>query len=129
NDHAAEFQMHHGRHKLDERQPVIGSWIHYGLGTLNENLPQFVFLGQYKDPRVKEDFSADYLGPQYSGVELSLDPGNPLRFGTRSKDVSAERQRRQFALIGKMQKLSAIEYPDDEQLRARIKAYELAYRM
>ena len=33
NDHAAEFQMHHGRHKLDERQPVIGSWIHYGLGT------------------------------------------------------------------------------------------------
>src|SRR5205085_1054618 len=52
NDHAAEFQMHHGRHKLDEKQPVIGSWIHYGLGTLNEELPQFVFLGQYKDPRV-----------------------------------------------------------------------------
>ena len=66
NDHAAEFQMHHGRHKLDEPQPVIGSWIHYGLGTLNENLPQFVFLGQYKDPRVKQDFSADYLGPQHS---------------------------------------------------------------
>ena len=64
NDHAAEFQMHHGRHKLDEKQPVIGSWINYGLGTLNENLPQFVFLGQYKDTRVKEDFSADYLGPR-----------------------------------------------------------------
>ena len=77
NDHNAEFQMHHGRHKLDERQPVIGSWIHYGLGTLNEDLPQFVFLGQYKDPRVRENFHADYLGPQYSGVELSLDPTQP----------------------------------------------------
>jgi hypothetical protein len=96
---------------------------------LNENLPQFVFLGQYKDPRVKEDFSADYLGPQYSGVELSLDPGNPLPFGTRLKDVAAEEQRQQFKFIRELNRLSSIEYPEDEQLRARIKAYELAYRM
>ncbi|MFO0889043.1 MAG: DUF1501 domain-containing protein [Isosphaeraceae bacterium] len=129
NDHAAEFQMHHGRHKLDEKQPVIGSWIHYGLGTLNENLPQFVFLGQAKDPRVKEDFSADYLGPQHAGVELSLDPGAPLPFGARLKDVQAEEQRQQFALIDEFNRLSAVEYPEDAQLRARIKAYELAFRM
>jgi hypothetical protein len=129
NDHAAEFQMHHGRHKLDERQPVIGSWIHYGLGTLNENLPQFVFLGRAKDPRVKENFSADYLGPQHSGVELSLEPGAPLPFGARLKDVAAEEQRQQFALIDELNRLSAVEYPEDEQLRARIKAYELAFRM
>lgn len=129
NDHAAEFQMHHGRHKLDERQPVIGSWIHHGLGTLNENLPQFVFLGQYKDPRVREDFAADYLGPQYSGVELSLDPANPLPFGKRAKAVSAAEQANEFALIRDLNRLSAVEYPEDDQLRARIKAYELAYRM
>lgn len=129
NDHAAEFQMHHGRHKLDEKQPVIGSWIHYGLGTLNENLPQFVFLGQAKDPRIKEDFSADYLGPQHSGVELSLDPGNPLPFGARLKDASAEEQRQQFEFIHELNQLSSVEYPKDEQLRARIKAYELAFRM
>jgi hypothetical protein len=129
NDHAAEFQFHHGRHKLDEKQPAIGSWIHYGLGTLNENLPQFVFLGRYKDPRVKEDFSADYLGPQYSGVELSLEPGNPLPFGTRLKDVAAEEQRQQFAFIRELNRQSSVEYPEDEHLRARIRSYELAYRM
>src|SRR4051812_39913122 len=129
NDHAAEFQMHHGRHKLDEPQPVIGSWIHYGLGTLNEDLPEFVFLGQYKDPRVKQDFSADYLGPQYSAVELSLDPKNPLLFGARPGDVLPDEQRRQFALIHELNQLSAVEYPEDDQLRARIKAYELAFRM
>ena len=68
----------------------IGSWVNYGLGTLNENLPQFVFLGQYKDARVKKDFAADYLGPQHAGVELSLDPKNPLPFGTRGQGVLAE---------------------------------------
>jgi hypothetical protein len=129
NDHNAEFQMHHGRHKLDERQPVIGSWIHYGLGTLNEDLPQFVFLGQYKDPRVRENFHADYLGPQYSGVELSLDPRNPLPFGTRSKGVLAEEQANEFAFIRELNQAAAVEYPEDDQLRARIRAYELAYRM
>ncbi len=129
NDHAAEFQMHHGRHKLDERQPVLGSWIHYGLGTLNEDLPQFVFLGQYKDPRVREDFAADYLGPQYSGVELSLDPGNPLPFGTRPEGVLADEQANEFAFIRELNGLAAVQYPEDAQLRARIRAYELAFRM
>ena len=77
NDHGAEFQMHTGRHTLDEQQPTIGAWASYGLGTLNENLPSFVFLGRYSDVRVKKDFAADYLGPKYAGVELSLDPKNP----------------------------------------------------
>ncbi|WP_422923995.1 DUF1501 domain-containing protein [Singulisphaera sp. PoT] len=129
NDHAAEFQMHHGRHKLDEKQPVIGSWINYGLGTLNENLPQFVFLGQYKDNRVKENFSADYLGPRFGGVELALDPKNPLPFGTRPRDLIAEEQRNEFEFVGELNRLAAVEYPDDETLRARIKSYELAFRM
>ena len=122
NDHNAEFQMHHGRHKLDEKQPVIGSWIHYGLGTLNENLPQYVFLGQYTDPRVKENFSADYLGPQHNGVELSLDPNNPLPFGTRARGVLAREQENEFRLIHRMNALASVEYPEDDQLRARIKS-------
>jgi hypothetical protein len=129
NDHAAEFQMHHGRHALDEKQPVIGSWVHYGLGTLNENLPQFVFLGEYKDQRVKQDFASDYLGPKYAGVELSLDPANPLPFANRGKGVLAQEQQDEFAFINELNRLSAVEYPEDEQLRARIKSYELAFRM
>jgi hypothetical protein len=129
NDHAAEFQMHHGRHALDEKQPVIGSWVHYGLGTLNENLPQFVFLGQYKDQRVKQNFASDYLGPKYNGVELALDPANPLPFANRGRGVSAQEQQDQFAFVNELDRLAAVEYPEDEQLRARIKSYELAFRM
>jgi hypothetical protein len=129
NDHAAEFQMHHGRHALDERQPVIGSWIHYGLGSLNENLPAFVFLGQYKDSRVKINFDADYLGPEHAGVELSLDPSQPLPFARPGKGILPQEQRNEFELVGELNRLAAVEYPDDPQLRARIKAYELAFRM
>ena len=129
NDHGAEFQFHTGRHVLDEQQPTIGSWISYGLGSLNENLPQFVFLGQYKDPRVKKDFEAHYLGPQHAGVELSLDPANPLPFGVRPAGVSAIEQQNEFAFIDRLNKLAAVEYPEDEQLRARIESYELAFRM
>lgn len=129
NDHGAEFQMHTGRHQLDEQQPVLGSWVSYGLGTLNDNLPQFTFLGQYRDIRVKKNFAPDYLGPRYAGVELALDPKNPLPFATRAKDMQAKEQQQLFEFAGELNRLSALEYPDDEQVKARIKSYELAYKM
>lgn len=129
NDHAAEFQMHTGRHKLDTPEPVIGSWINYGLGSLNQNLPQFVFLGEFKDPRVKENFDAHYLGPTYGGVQLKLDPQAPLAFGSRGADVSELEQRGEFEFLQRLNRLTADEYPEDAQLRARINAYELAFRM
>jgi Protein of unknown function (DUF1501) len=129
NDHAAEFQMHTGRHALDEQQPVIGSWIHYGLGSLNENLPQFVFLGEFKDNRVRKDFAPDYLGPAHGGVQLSLDPANPLPFAARAKDITLEQQRSEFAFINELNQLTAKDHPEDEQLKARIQSYELAFRM
>ncbi len=129
NDHNAEFQFQNGRHSLDEQQPAIGSWISYGLGSLNENLPQFVFLGQYSDNRVKRNFDANYLGPKHAGIEFSLDPANPLAYGKRLPDVLADEQRSQYKLIDRWNRLVAEEHPDDESLSARIQSYELAYRM
>jgi hypothetical protein len=129
NDHAAEFQMHHGRHALDERQPTVGAWVHYGLGTLNENLPKFVFLGRYTDTRVRQNFDADYLGPQHAGIELSLDPGNPLPFARPGRGVLPREQQNEFEFVNELNRLAAAEHPDDAQLRARIRSYELAYRM
>ena len=42
NNHGAQVQFHSGRHFLDPRVPTIGAWINYGLGSLSENLPQFI---------------------------------------------------------------------------------------
>lgn len=129
NDHGAEFQMHTGRHALDEKQPCIGSWIHHGLGALNENLPQFVFLGKYSDNRVKQNFDPDYLGPSHRGVEVGVDSPTPLPFAKPAPGIGAEEQRAQFAFAGELNKLALARNPDDQALAARIKAYELAYRM
>ena len=101
----------------------------YGLGTLNENLPQFVFLGQYKDTRVKKNFAADYLGPQYAGVELSLDPKNPLPFANRGQGRAGEGAGGRVRLRQRAERPRRRRVPDDEQVRARIKSYELAFRM
>ncbi|MCA9156226.1 MAG: DUF1501 domain-containing protein, partial [Planctomycetales bacterium] len=129
NDHAAENQIHTGRHRLDETQPSIGSWAHYGLGTLNENLPKFVVLGGPTRSTTQESIDSYYLGPEHAGVPLTLDVNNPLPFGRRVAGQSAEQQRNEFALVKRLNELAAVEYPEDQALRARIRAYELAFRM
>lgn len=129
NDHAAENQIHTGRHRLDEQQPSIGAWAHYGLGTLNENLPKFVVLGGPTRSDTRLSIDSLYLGPQHAGVPIALDPANPLPFGKRQADQSFQQQQREFELIGRLNRLAAVEYPTDQTLLARIRAYELAFRM
>lgn len=129
NDHAAENQIHTGRHRLDEVEPSVGSWAHYGLGTLNENLPKFVVLGGPTRTDTRQSIDSYYLGPQHAGVPIELDPTNPLPFGRRHSNQSAEEQRNEFELINELNELTAVEYPEDQELRARIRAYELAFRM
>src|SRR5262249_33520755 len=129
NDHAAENQIHTGRHRLDETQPSLGAWVHYGLGSLNENLPQFLVLGGPTRADNRSSIGSYYLGPRHSGVPLTLDPENPLPYGKRSPDVLAQEQRNEFELISKLNGLAAVEYPEDAALRARIRSYELAFRM
>jgi hypothetical protein len=128
-NHNAENQMHHGRHRLDPLQPSIGTWVRYGLGTLNENLPQFVVLGGPTRADTTESFGSAYLGPQFSGIPLSSDPDKPLLYGSRATDVLPREQANQYKLIDKLNRLHSVEYPRDEKLRARIRAYELAFRM
>src|SRR5258708_3957075 len=41
-NHGAQTQFHSGRHMLDGEFPTLGAWVHYGLGSLNDNLPQFI---------------------------------------------------------------------------------------
>ncbi|MCS6977820.1 MAG: DUF1501 domain-containing protein [Gemmatales bacterium] len=129
NDHAAENQMHTGRHRLDEPQPSIGAWVNYGLATLNENLPSFVVLGGPTNSTTRQSIDAYYLGPRYSGVPLKLDPSNPLPFGRRHPEVLDREQENEYELIGRLNGLAGVRYPEDDRLRARIRAYELAFRM
>lgn len=124
-NHGAQVQFHSGRHMLDERVPTIGAWIHYGLGSLNDNLPQFVSIG----PRYFDVRDGHYLGPAHDAVPLSVDPKSPLAYAKPEFDISRDEQKIQFSLANKLNRISQSRYPNDEKLEARIKSYELAYRM
>src|SRR5579872_6567570 len=131
NNHGAQLQFHTGRHALEGQFPTIGSWVHYGLGTLNGNLPQFVVMGT---PIADccggvGAHGSNYLGPVHNGVQLAIDPKNPLPFAVPAADVYREEQQEEFALLNRLNRLSAVEYPDDPAMQARIKSYELAFHM
>ena len=124
-NHGAQVQFHSGRHMLDPRVPTIGAWVTWGLGTLNENLPQFIAMG----PRFFDRRDGHYLGPAYDSVALKVDPKNPLDYARPEKAISTAEQRLSFDLVNRLNRLSARQYPNDSSLDARIKSYELAFRM
>ena len=131
NDHGAQLQFHTGRHALEGHYPTIGSWVHYGLGSLNDNLPRFIAMGQ---PIADccggvAAHGASYLGPEHAGVHLNVDPSAPLPFASPGKDMFRQEQEAEFELLHQLNTYSAIQYPDDPVMRARIRSYELAYRM
>ncbi|NBO93002.1 MAG: DUF1501 domain-containing protein [Planctomycetia bacterium] len=125
-NHGAQTQFHSGRHMLDGEFPTLGAWVHYGAGTLNKNLPQFISMGRREYWNAKD---GHYLGPEHDAVPLRIDPANPLDYGRPERARSVVEQERGFDLVGRLNRIKAIEYPDDAALTARIKAYELAYRM
>jgi hypothetical protein len=125
-NHGAQTQFHSGRHMLDGEYPTLGAWVHYGLGSINDNLPQFISMGKREYWNAKD---GHYLGPAHDAIPIRVDPANPLDFGKPAKNVTAAEQQIGFDLVGKLNQLKAEEYPNDAALAARIKAYELAYRM
>lgn len=130
-NHGAQLQFHTGRHRVDGFFPTIGAWATYGLGTLNENLPEFIVMGTPLADCCggREAHRANYLGPQYDGVPLKVDPQDSMPYLVPEGGVFVEEQRGQFGLLQQLNEYTAGQNPDDEAIRARIKAYELAYRM
>ncbi|MFT5526807.1 MAG: hypothetical protein ACI9HK_004787, partial [Pirellulaceae bacterium] len=125
-NHGAQTQFHSGRHQNDGDFPNLGAWVHYGLGSLNDNLPQFISIGnrEYWNKR-----DGHYLGPAHDAVPLRIDPNNPLNFGRPEKPFSGDAQAVGMDLIKNLNGLRGVEYPDDPAMAARIASYELAFRM
>lgn len=125
-NHGAQTQFHSGRHMNDGEFPNLGAWVHYGLGSLNDNLPQYVSIGnrEYWNKR-----DGHYLGPAHDAVPLRVDPNNPLDYSRPAKAISPEAHQVGRDLIGQLNALRGEEYPNDSALAARIASYELAFRM
>lgn len=125
-NHGAQTQFHTGRHMLDPAQPTLGGWVHYGLGSINEELPQFISIGFREYWNRKDGL---YLGPAHDAVPLRIDPANPLDFGRPERPFSPQAQSIGFDLVSRLDRATAVEYPDDPATAARIASYELAHSM
>jgi hypothetical protein len=130
-EHSAVLQFHTGRSMRLNREPSLGAWLHYGLGTLNRNLPSYVVLG-HPPTTFQGGLSSHlgaYLGSEHDGVRLGTEGERLLPYPPDRVHPLAEAQKREYGFIGELGGLASVEYPDDPVLRARIKSYELAFRM
>ena len=129
NDHVqAQYAMTTG--KVLMGFPSIGSWITYGLGSENQNLPAFVVIydargGPFGGP---SNWTAGFMPAAYQGTVFRAS-GSPIIDLKPPEEVPPEQQRARLDLLGKLNEMDMRKYPGSSELAARITSYELAYRM
>jgi hypothetical protein len=111
-------------------KPSLGSWLSYGLGAVNQNLPSFVVM---TDPRGGpignvSNWSAGYMPATYQGT-LFRGTGSPLLDLAIPAGTSERTQRRSLDLLKSLNEDHLQTRPGDSELMARIESYELAFRM
>jgi hypothetical protein len=125
----AVYQMNTGSILMGK--PSLGSWVGYGLGTENQDLPAFVVL---PDPAggIKGGppaYGAGFLPASHQGTVMRSGSAHPILDLQPPEGMSRLDQRRMLDLIGKLNARHLELRGEDSELSARIAAYELAYRM
>lgn len=124
----ALFLMNNGA--ITPTRPSVGSWMLYGLGNDNENLPGYVVLCPGRPVRFAELWSSGFLPGEYQGTYINhadLRPQQMIPF-LRNANRTPEAQRRQLDLLRRLGEGPAAA-PNDSALEARIKSMETAFRM
>lgn len=111
-------------------RPSLGAWVNYGLGTENQNLPAFVVMTDNKaqvtnGPR---NWSTGFMPSSYQGTLLDVGP-EPIANLNNPKGISTTRQRQKLDLLNELNVEHQQQRPFQTDLEARIKSYELAFRM
>jgi len=123
---AALYQMNSGRTLMGH--PTVGSWINYGLGTVNQNLPGYVVMLDPDGTLVGGPpcWGAGYFPPVFQGTLFRPD-GVPILDLLPHDNRSRKRQRNSLDLLNKLNGLTR--RSDDQVLLSRLATYELAFRM
>jgi hypothetical protein len=109
--------------------PAVGSWVTYGLGSLNDNLPGFVVLPRASYPQGgASNWSNGFLPADYQGTPLRPE-GSPILDLNLPKGMTREDQRSNLDLLAQLNKKHFQNRPQQDELNARMSSYELAYRM
>jgi hypothetical protein len=113
-------------------RPSVGSWITYGLGTQNQNLPAFVVMSDPLERGMPKGHAANwgsgFLPAAYQGTWIDS-KGEPIPNLTRLPDMSGAQQRSQLDFIHALNDDYRRRHPDEAAFEARVESFELAYRM
>jgi len=112
--------------------PGMGSWVSYGLGAINENLPTFVVLPDHRGfaSNGPKNWGAAFLPASAQGTTIFPQRANPIDDLTARADfISARGDREGLAMLNRMNDRYLQERPGDSRLEARIRSYELAAAM
>ena len=125
---SAMLMMNSG--KLISGAPTLGSWLNYGLGTENENLPGYVVMLDNSGGPISgaKNWTSGYMPATYQGSVFQA-KGSPIRNLTRPQDMTESEQRRIIEHINHFNDLHFEERADNSNLAARMSSYELAFRM
>jgi hypothetical protein len=111
-------------------RPSLGSWVSYGLGTVNEDLPAFVVMQDNASSVVNgpRNWGAGFMPAVYQGIRLQQGK-EPIPNLATPVGVSDERQRGKLDFLNELNRAHALERPLQSELDARMLGYELAFRM
>jgi len=117
--------MHTGSLQLPK--PSLGSWVLYGLGNANQNMPGFISLGGQPEWR-----QASFLPGIYQGANVNYSPTMKLEdvlLNIRSQFTPLDQQQKQINLANQLNAIHSERLHKDGQLEARIESFEMAFRM
>ena len=126
-DHAPAIYLRNTGSQFPGR-PCLGSWVTYGLGSENQNLPAFVVMSDGSTKSGPPAYSAGYLPAVYQGT-VFRGGQNPILYLKNPDGVSRQTQQDTLRFIDQVDRLHEQTRPGDSTLEARIASYELAYRM
>jgi hypothetical protein len=111
-------------------RPSLGSWVSYGLGSENQNLPAFVVLQDNNGTVTNgpRNWGAGFMPAVHQGTRLRAD-AEPVPNLNPPPGTAPERQRAKLDLLDQFNRQHAMARPQQTELDARIASYELAYRM
>lgn len=125
---SAMLQMNAG--KIQSGNPCLGSWVNYGLGSENENLPGFVVMLDDKGGPISgpKNWSSGYMPATYQGVVVRSE-GTPILDLKRPATMTDQNQRKLLDSLRQYNHDHESQRAGNSQLAARIASYELAYKM
>ena len=125
---SAMLMMNSG--KILSGSPALGSWVNYGLGTVNENLPGFVVMLDPTGGPISgaKNWSSGYMPATYQGTVFRSE-GAPILDLAPPSDLPEGVQRELIDSIQSANQRHLVNHPGNDDLMSRVASYELAYKM